>query len=50
MELIYHPTKPGFGRVNTFWQLHGLPLVLGFFGGIFILMGFGVIVGTVRVH
>lgn len=48
--LLYHPDKPEFGRVKTFWQLHGLPLILGFFGGLFVLMGFGAIVGTVRVH
>lgn len=50
VQLLYHPTKPGVGRVKTFWQLHGLPLIIGFFGGIFFLAGLGALTWTVRVR
>lgn len=28
----YHPNRPGLGRVNTFWQMHGAALAFGLIG------------------
>lgn len=34
----YHPNRPGLGRVNTFWQIHGAALAFGLIGMLLSLM------------
>jgi len=50
VQLLYQPTKPDLGRVNTFWRMHGLPLLLGLFGGILFFVGLSALTGAVRVR
>lgn len=38
VPFLYHPTRPGLGRVNTFWQMHGKAMGLGLIGMLFSLI------------
>lgn len=35
VDFCYHPNRPGLGRVNSFWSMHGKAIGLGVLGTLF---------------
>lgn len=49
LEVLYQPGDPENARINAFFSLWLGPLILGFIGGVFALLGFGVgLAGVLR--
>ena len=46
VNYVYHPTRPGLGRVNTFWEMHGKAIGLGLLGLLFGLSALAYLTGT----
>jgi hypothetical protein len=47
VEILYHPKNPQNAKINDFFSLWGGSIILGSMGGVFFLIGFGIILAGI---